>query len=137
MKIVICGSMSFSEKMLEVKKELESKGHECFVSDFAQQYVGKEEIERNNLVLFHKNEKNAIIEYWKKIKESDAILVLNYDRKGIKNYIGANTFLEIGFAYGFGKKIFFLNQIPDMPYLKDELIAVKPIILNGVLENIK
>lgn len=30
---------------------------------------------------------------------SDAILVLNYDKKGIKNYIGGNTLMEMGFAH--------------------------------------
>src|SRR3989344_5711218 len=98
MKISICASMVFTEKMLGIKKELEGMDHECFVSGFAEAYVGKTEREKEELTLFHKNEKDAIREFWEKIKRSDAILVLNYDRKGVKNYIGGNTLMEIGFS---------------------------------------
>ena len=73
--------------------------------------------------------------YFNKIKESEAILVLNFDKKGIKNYIGGNTFLEMGFAYVLNKKLFLLNEIPDMPY-KDEIKVMQPIIINGDLSKI-
>ena len=68
---------------------------------------------------------------------SDAILVLNYDKKGIKNYIGGNTLMEIGFAHILNKKIFLLNPIPDIDFYKSEIEATKPIILNGNLSNLK
>lgn len=128
--------MVFTEKMLETKKELEGSGHNCFVSGFADAYVGKTEKEKGKLTLFHKNENDAIREFWEKIKESDAILVLNYDRKGVKNYIGGNTLMEIGFAYVLNKKIFLLNPVPKIEYYKSEIEAVKPTIINGDLSKI-
>lgn len=66
----------------------------------------------------------------------DAILVMNYDRRGVKNYIGGNTLMEIGFAHILGKKIFLLNPVPDMHY-KSEIEAVEPIILDGDMAGIK
>ncbi len=63
-------------------------------------------------------------------------LAVNIDKKGIKNYIGGNTFLEMGFAHVLDKKIFLLNEIPDISY-KDEIKAMQPIILNGDLSKIK
>lgn len=137
MKIAICASMVFTEKMLEIKSELEKIGHECFVSGFAQDYVGKVETEIEKLKLFHKNAKDAIREFWEKIKKSDAILVLNYDRKGIKNYIGGNTLMEIGFAHVLDKKIFLLNPVPEIDYYKSEIEAVKPVVIMGDLSKIK
>ena len=136
MKIAICGSMIFTEKMLEAKKELESNGHTVFVSYFIEHYVGKSEEEKVKLTLDDKNNHDAIKEFWEQINNSEAILVLNYDKRGIKNYIGGNTFLEMGFAYVLDKKIFVLNDLPEMHYL-DELKAMKPIILNGDLSKIK
>ena len=136
MKIAICASMVFTEKMLEKKKELEGRGHKCFVSGFANGYVGKTEREKEELTLFHKNEKDAIREFFEKIKESDAILVLNYDRKGVKNYIGGNTLMEIGFAHVLNKRIFLINPIPEIEYYKSEIEAVKPVIINGDLSKI-
>ena len=85
MTIAICTSMVFTEEMLSIKKELEKLGHTVFVSGFADKYVGKSEKEKEKLTLFHKNNKDAIREFWKKIKKSNAILVLNYARRGIEN----------------------------------------------------
>lgn len=136
MKIAICASMVFAERMLEIKLELEKLGHEVFVSQFAEKYVGKSEQEKESLTLHHKNEKDAIRKFWEKIKKSDAILVLNYDRKDIKNYIGGNTLMEIGFAHVLFKKIYLINSIPEIEYYKSEIEAVKPIIINGDLTKI-
>jgi hypothetical protein len=64
------------------------------------------------------------------IQKSDAILVLNYDKNGINNYIGANTFLEIGVAFFLNKKIYLLNSIPEQSN-SDEIVAINPVVLNG------
>ncbi len=125
--------------MLEIKKELEAKGHEVFVSKFIDEYTDPKMSERDKekLTAFHKKEKDAIREFWKSIKKSDAILVLNYKRRGIENYIGGNTLMEIGFAHVLNKRIFLMNQIPDIEYYKSEIEAVKPTIINSDLTRIK
>lgn len=137
MRIAICASMVFTEQMLEVKKELEKLGHEAFVSGFADAYIGKNEKEKEELTIYHKNEKDAIREYWETIKKCDAILVLNYDRRGIKNYIGGNTLMEIGFAHVLEKKIFLLNPIPEIEFYKTEIEAVMPVIIEGDLARVE
>jgi hypothetical protein len=58
---------------------------------------------------------------------------VNITKKDIENYVGANTFLEIGFAHYIEKKIYFLNPIPNQLYIIDELQTIEPIILNGDL----
>ncbi len=55
MKVAICSSMVFSEKMLEVKNELEKLGHEVLVPKFIGAYTNKPEKEKEALVLFYKN----------------------------------------------------------------------------------
>jgi len=136
MKIAICGSMAFTDKMFKVKAELENMGHSAVVSGFGEQYLGKSQEEIEKLKRYHKHEKDAIKEFYEEIKNADAILVLNYDRKGITNYIGGNTLMEIGFAHVLGKKIFLLNPAPEIEFYKDEIEATKPVILNGDLEKI-
>lgn len=128
--------MVFSEKMLDVKETLEKLGHTVSVSGFIKSYIGKSVKQKEDLTKFHKENEDAIFEFWKKIKKSDAILVLNYDRRGIKNYIGGNTLMEIGFAHVLKKKIFLLNPIPNIPYYKSEIKAVKPVILKGNLKKL-
>jgi len=66
----------------------------------------------------------------------DAVLCLNYDKNGIKNYIGGATFLELYDAFKLNKKIFLVNDIPE-GILKDELIGFSPIIVKNNLELIK
>ena len=135
MKIAIVGSMTFVDKMHEVKNSLESLGHEVILSKFAYEYtnIPKEKIEEQTI--YDKNNSDGLKELCKEIGEADAVLVLNYDKKGIRNYIGGNSFLEAGYAFILGKKIFFVNPIPDMLYTS-ELEAMKPTILNGDLSKI-
>jgi hypothetical protein len=83
---------------------------------------------------------DMIRRYWNLIKDSDAVLVLNLKKKGIDGYIGGNTLMEMGFAHGHGKKIFLFNPIPErcerMHYV-DEILDMKPVVINGNLGNIK
>jgi hypothetical protein len=88
------------------------------------------------LKLEDKYKNDAIREFWKPMQTADALLVLNYDKNGIQNYIGGNAFLEMGFAHVLDQKIFLMNPVPDMPYYGTEIVAMKPIIIDGDLTKI-
>jgi hypothetical protein len=137
MRIGVAGSMQYTEKMMEICDELHKLGHDVFMSKFADSYVGKTDEEKEELKLHHKYTMDAIREFWKPMQGADALVVANYDKHGIKNYIGGNAFLEMGFAHVLGQKLFLLNPIPDMPYYGTEIIAMKPVILNGDLRKIQ
>ncbi len=137
MKIGVAGSMQYIEKMVEIVKQLEVMGHEAFTSSFADKYLGKTDEEKEVLKLDDKYNHDAIREFWHPMQDADALIVANYDKHGIKNYIGGNAFLEMGFAYVLNQKIYLMNPIPDMPYYGTELIAMQPTILNGDLSKIK
>ena len=83
-----------------------------------------------------KRKKEAILEHFKKIGDGDAILVTNYDKNGVRNYIGGNTLMEMGLALHLNKIIYLLNPIPEISY-KEEILGMQPKILNGNLELIK
>ncbi|MDD5626852.1 MAG: hypothetical protein PHW01_02520 [Patescibacteria group bacterium] len=137
MKIGIIGSMQFTEKMLEVREKLRELGHDAFLTDSHKAMVGKTDDEIEKIKLHQKYNMDAIRKFWKMMQGADAVLILNLDKNGIKNYIGGNTLMEIGFAHVLNQRIFMLNPIPEMPYCKTEIEAVKPIILNGDLTKIK
>ncbi len=137
MKIGIIGSMQFTEQMLEMRTKLNTLGHDAFLSDLHGPFVGKTDEEKEIIKLDQKNNKDAIREFWNMMQGADAVFVLNLDKHGIKNYIGGNTFLEIGFAHVLNQKIFLLNPIPEIQFYKTEIEAMKPIILNGDLNLIK
>lgn len=131
MIITICGSMEFHENMRRIKRDLLAMGYTVLVPksielmDTAGYIHPTDDEEKIAAKIRH----DFIREHFRKIEKSDAILVLNYDKKGIKNYIGGNTFLEIGLAYWLGKKIFLFNPIPDMDYMT-ELRAMGPTVIS-------
>lgn len=145
MKITICSSVDFTPKIIELKKDLENLGHNVNIPFFTQMIIdGKMTFDEfmsakekdGDILLRQAQDIDFIKRYWDYIKNSDAILVLNENKKGVDGYIGGNALMEMGFAYGFGKKIFLLNPIPErsekMHYV-DEIIDMKPIVLNGDL----
>lgn len=136
MKIALCHSMQFAEQAKEVQQWFAEHGHEAFPSSFNEQFIGLPEDEKEKLKLHQKYTQDAMREHWHVIERCDKILVLNYDKHGIPGYIGGNSFLEMGFAYVLNKPIYLLNDIPQMPYYKTEIIAMRPIVINGNLENV-
>lgn len=136
MKIGIIGSMQFTEEMLETKKKLIKLGHDVFVTELHKAFIGKDDIEKEKIKIYQKNNKDAIRLFWHAMQGADAVLALNLDKCGIKNYIGGNTLMEIGFAHVLNQKIFLYNPIPDISYYKTEIEAMKPIIINRDLSKI-
>ncbi|MBP6921056.1 hypothetical protein KBB89_00725 [Candidatus Gracilibacteria bacterium] len=139
MKITICGSIKFTENMSQISGQLLKNGHETELPLTSIKILSGEltleEFERESEGENRKIQDDVIRKYYEKIKESEAILVANYDKNGIRNYIGGNTFLEIGFAYVLNKKIFLFNEIPEIGY-SDEIKAMQPVILGGDLSKI-
>lgn len=142
MKIAICASLDFTSEVRDTAKKLAEIGHEVIIPVTSEMILNNkvtlEQIKRekeNGEIWRRMIKQDSIKRYCKLIEKTEAILVLNFDKKGIKNYIGGNVFLEMGFAHLTDKKIFLLNDIPDVIY-KDEIKAMQPIILNGDLSKI-
>ncbi|HLC85764.1 MAG TPA: hypothetical protein VJG30_00560 [Candidatus Nanoarchaeia archaeon] len=136
MKIGVIGSMQFTNKMVEICDKLNNLGHNAFLTDLHRSMIGKNDNEIEKIKIYQKNNMDAIKEFWKAMQGADAVLVLNFDKNGIKNYIGGNTLIEIGFAHVLNQKIFLWNNIPEIQFYKTEIEAVKPIIINGDINKI-
>lgn len=145
MKIVICGSINCSDKLIEAADELEKSGHEVELpfytkkirkGELALEDFNKKKEQSGDAAFRAAATEDLIKRYWRLIGESDCILVVNTEKNGVKNYVGGNSLLEIGFAYVLDKPIYLLNDIPELGY-KDEILAMKPIVLNGDLGKIK
>lgn len=137
MKIGVIGSMQFTEKMIAIRDDLNNLGHDAFLTSLASPFVGKSDIEKEKIKIDQKNNQDVIREFWNLMQGADAVLVANYDKHGVNNYIGGNTLMEIGFAHVLNQKIYLLNPIPDIRYYKSEIEAMRPVILNGDLSLIK
>ncbi len=138
MKITICGSLTFTKEMSQIKKNLENFGHKVLLPESSEEGKGKEyfmNLKEKNVKEFIKIKGQKIKLHLSKIEESDAILVLNYKKNGKPNYIGANTFLEMGFAFSKNKKIFTLFPIPENEQ-HDELLGMNTININENISKI-
>lgn len=137
MKIVICGSMKFSKEMLKMKEDLNSLGFNHVVIPHNTEEYASSTLEKDIRQESTKNkiEKDLIRAYYNEISTTDAVLIANYDKNGVTNYVGGNSFLEASFAHVLNKKLYFLFDIPEMIY-SDELRALQPVILNGDLGKI-
>ena len=147
MKITICGSMAFYQEMLDIKKELENKGHQVKMPPTEVEDQNGNKVHIKDYYKIRKQAKDdeqwvwdkkseAIMWHFDKIDWGDSVLILNYDKNNIKGYIGGNTLMEIGIAFFLKKKIYLLNPILEISY-KEEILGTKPIVLAGDLSKIK
>ncbi len=149
MIITICSSLDFTPRTIEIKKKLEERGHRVNIPYFTQkvmdgetsyeEFMKKKERDGGDILLRKSVSVDLIKRYWDLIRGSDAILVLNLKKKGIDNYIGGSVLMEMGFAYGHGKKIFLFNPVPkrnERIHYVDEILDMEPIILNGNLDKL-
>jgi len=131
--IIICCSIAASDTALEVQEALVSMGYEVEIPHGVKKYkdnnfIHVSETERAQ----DKKDHDLIKGYYEKIKKYDIVLVVNPEKNGVPNYIGANTFLEMGFAHVLEKTLCILNPIPENSY-KDEIEAMNPVVLSGNL----
>lgn len=148
MKITVCGSIAFYSEMEKIKTALEEKGHEVFIPLLSNEapaemgggkkiYFGKYIEDNGGMDAFPPEheiwdlKEKAIRDHYDKIEWCDAVLISNHEKRGIEGYIGGNTLIEIGVAFFLKKPIYILNPISSELSYKQEIYAMKPILLNG------
>lgn len=133
MVITICMSMLLKHRLEDVSATLRSAGHEALSPIDTPDFDYRDSTDEQRAQL--KRERDLIREHWRKIERSDAILVLNEDLPGRPNYIGGNSFLEMGFAHVLQLPIYLMQDVPESPY-RSEMLAMDPIVLDGDLSRI-
>ena len=131
MKIFICSSKWFYDKIPPISSELEKQGHEitfpnCYDDPFLEERIKEMRLSDEK---YSKFKSDLFKEQNEKIRNNDAILVLNFEKNGIENYIGGATFLEMYEAWKNSKKIYLYNPIPN-GMLADEIKGFSPILIN-------
>lgn len=131
MTIALCGSMRVIDEMIACSRKLNQWGIDTHLPtlnepvDYALLPASQRATTKAGLIRNHVE----------KIKASDAVLIFNQTLDDRVDYIGANSFLEMGFAFAFGKAIYILNDIPIQPNT-DEIVGMLPTCLRGDVEQI-
>lgn len=141
MKIYVLGSNSFVKEMVRSRDELRALGHDGWIhQDYEDHVKGKMRAFIEDALPAEsadfKRTRDYIRQHYNHILASDAVLIVNLEKNGIKNYIGGNCLMEMGMAYVNDKKIFLLNSIPTEASYLEEIKAMDPICLNGNLSAI-
>jgi len=121
-KIVLCGSKKFIPKFFELEKKLKEMGYSVVVP---REFIVDMPKKEASLLHFSEIEKDDV----------DALLIVNENKNGQENYIGANGFAELAFGFYKGREIFLLNDIYE-PF-EEELVAWEVITLKGEIEKVK
>jgi hypothetical protein len=132
-QITICGSMQFSQQMRQLQQELEKLGWVVLTPDLSESSTAYQTLPDHEK---SKAKKKLINRHFEKIKKSDAILVANYDKKGVSGYIGSNTLMEIAVAHAFHKKIYVLHQLENQS-CEEEVRALTTRFLDGDVANLE
>jgi len=136
MKIFICCSKHLYDKIQPIRAKLEEAGHVITLPDSFDDPMKEEEMKKLSKEEHVRWKGEMLRLQEKKIKDVDALVIVNFEKHGQLNYIGGATFLEMFKAWELGKKIFLMNTIPQN-ILEDEIKGFEPIILNGNLEMVK
>ncbi len=147
MIITLCGSIAFIDEMYRLKIDLEVLGHKVLLPPnevpgetgelipASVYYSQKKALQKQDDAWIWQGHTQRIIDHFDKVSKADAVLVANYDKNNIANYIGPNTLIEMGLAFYLKKKIYLLNPIPDIAW-KEEVVGLKPVVIFGQLSNI-
>jgi hypothetical protein len=142
MKIYVLGSNRFVKEMVHCKDQLCALGYDGWIhQDYEDHVKGKMKAFIEGALpgesADFKRARDYIRQHYNHILQSDAVLIVNLEKNGIKNYIGGNCLMEMGMAYVNDKKIFLLNDIPVEAAYIDEIKAMDPVCLRGDLTKIK
>lgn len=148
--VVICGSMIFLDKLNKIADDLKTKGFNVIspklsdeeiksgvktFEDLVNEKGGVEKVPPTDKIWNIKTK--AIKDYLKHIEKSDIVLICNFTKGKEINRIGDNAYLEMAIAFYLKKKIYVLNGIPYNSSKCEEVVAMKPVFLNGDLSKLK
>lgn len=131
MIILVHASLDKKQEMLDAKEKIEAfSEHKVILPELTRyQHIRDED---GNDELFTQIKNRLTDENISNVEAADVLLILNYTHRGIENYVGGNSFLEMVIAYYLHKPIFLLNDIPSaMPYT-EEIKALYPVIIHNI-----
>ncbi len=135
MILVLCASMSFAKEAIEAALALERAGHTVLRPLSHELWLehGMEKGQDGELEFIR--EYDLMRRHNEHMKRTDALVVLNYEKRNIPGYIGGGVLMEMGFAHVLHKPIYLLHTLPDVAY-RDEIEVMNPILLHGDLQKI-
>ncbi|MCA9349460.1 hypothetical protein KC853_00250 [Candidatus Saccharibacteria bacterium] len=135
--ITICSSAAFYRQAVEIQDQLSRLGVEVIVPKTATRMKESDDFDVSHYKTwfadandYHKKAE-LMRAHFEEIEKSNAILVLNYEKHGVDNYIGGNVLMEMALAFWLKKPIFIMNGLPEKSAFEEEIKGMEPILLHG------
>ncbi len=138
--ITICSSAAFYKDVIKIEQELKRMGFKVKIPKTANKMRRSNNFDVNHYKTWFRNKADyhkktqLMKEHFKKVIESDAILVLNKEKNGATGYIGGNGLMEMTIAFHYKKPIFIYDDISDKSNIAEEIYGLNPIFINKDLK---
>ncbi len=137
MRIMICGSMTFAEQMLQLQQQLTAFSHQVNVPCDAEihrqnsAFIDDLDVNREHLI-----ENDIMRKCFELVAASEAVVFLNLPKNGVDGYIGTSSLIEMGLAYYLNKEIYLMYSYPDPTEHRwaHEVASFQPTVLNGNID---
>jgi hypothetical protein len=128
-RLVICGSITFYGQMQRAAETLRASAVKSVLPDPDDSLPASATQEQADIF-----KRELSFAHLRRIRNpvTFAILVLNFDKFAIPDYIGPSTFAEIAVAAVSGKRIYLIGDYPEV--YSDELSAWQAVRLGGRLD---
>jgi hypothetical protein len=141
--ITICSSANFYRQAIDLQEELQKRGYDVIVPITATRMKESGDFDVSHYKTWFADandyDKKALLmrTHFDEIAKGDAILVLNYEKHGVDNYIGGNVLMEMSLAFYLKKPIFVINDAPQESAFIEEILGMQPIFLHGNIADLK
>ncbi|HSW79496.1 MAG TPA: hypothetical protein VLG47_01845 [Candidatus Saccharimonadales bacterium] len=135
--ITICSSSSFYKQANDLQEELEKMGYEVLVPNMATAMKLENNYERKFYQPWLDDPTQYDVKadlmrgHFDKVAKADAVLIINGEKNGQKNYIGGNVLMEMGLAFHLGLPIYIFYDVPEESKLMEEIRGMLPILMKG------
>lgn len=140
--ITICSSANFYKQAAQIQAELQALGYTAIIPSTAEKMKQSGDYEVSHYKTWFGDasdyrKKTALMRgHFDEVAKADLVLVLNYEKHGVRNYIGGNVLMEMTLAFYLHKPLYILNDIPSESPFLEEIIGLEPIVLHGDLGKI-
>ncbi|NTF18079.1 hypothetical protein G6L37_06650 [Agrobacterium rubi] len=131
--IAICGSMAFIDHMEEIATYLKDNGYVTLTPQREEDGRDWSELSREEAIAL---KRGYVDLHLHKIRDCDAVLIVNIEKRGTPGYVGPNTLMEAAFAHALDVPVVFLNDPFDQA-AGLECASVSHACLDGDISTIK
>ena len=136
MKILIHASLDFKQAMIDAKKYIEENSHHHIMLPELTRYQDIRDVQGDDET-FTRIKNRLTKENFKNVEYCDVLFILNYSHRGIENYVGGNSFMEMVIAFFLKKPIYLLHEIPEDMTITEEIKSLYPTVVHTLSNFLK